>query len=242
MTTLHVIRHGRAMAGAADYDRLHPDGAEQARLLGEYLAKNSIRFDAVYTGPLVRQMDTLTHMREGAGTIGTAWPAAVILAELAEVPLEPLARHCMTERIATDAKLQALLAELSAGHAPSDPAFFEGMLQYVVGLWVSGEVTLPGLESAPEFGRRVRAGLDRILREATSQEGEERHVGIVTSNGVIGWLLGHASSEAAPELRCLHRRMFNASVNRFRILDGRLEIDAWNVVDHLPDTRLRTIL
>jgi broad specificity phosphatase PhoE len=242
MTTLHVIRHGRAMAGAADYDRLHPDGAEQARLLGEYLRKNAVHFDAIYTGPLVRQRDTLTHMREGAGEIGAAWPAAVILAELAEVPLEPLARHCMTERITTDAKLQALMAELMAGHAPSDPAFFEGILKYVVALWVSGEVTLPGVESAPEFGRRVGAALSRVLGGAESNEDEERHVAIVTSNGVIGWLVGHAEREEAPELRCLHRRMFNASINRFRVRAGRLELDAWNLVDHLTDSRLRTIL
>jgi broad specificity phosphatase PhoE len=229
------------MAGAAEYDRLHPDGAEQARLLGEHLRKNGVRFDAVYTGPLVRQMDTLAHMREAAGEIGAAWPAAVTLAELAEVPLEPLARHCMTERIASDAKLQALIAELMAGHAPSDPAFFEGVLRYVVALWVSGEVTLPGVESAPEFGRRVRSGLERILSDAPAKDGEDRHVAIVTSNGVIGWLLGHAAREEAPELRCLHRRMFNASINRFRVFAGRLELDAWNLVDHLTDSRLRTI-
>lgn len=231
------------MAGAAQYDQLHADGATQARLLGEYLREKNVHFDAVYSGPLVRQMDTLSLMRNAAGDVGNAWPPAVILAELAEAPLEPLARHCMSERIATDAKLQALMVALASGaHAPDDPAHFEALLLHVVGLWVSGEVTLPGVESAPEFGRRVRSALATIQGDEETKSGRERHVAVVTSNGVIGWLRGYVEREPEPERTCLLRRMFNSSINRFRIDDGTLRLEAWNCVDHLTDERLRTIL
>jgi broad specificity phosphatase PhoE len=99
-------------------------------------------------------------------------------------------------------------------------------------------VTLPGVETAPEFGRRVRAGLDLVLRDSEGR----RHVAVVTSNGVIGWLAGYAQSETEPERECLVRRLFNASVSRFTCESGRLELSAWNVIDHLADDALRTIL
>jgi broad specificity phosphatase PhoE len=144
----------------------------------------------------------------------------------------------MTERLATDTKLQALMAELASGNrAMDDPAFFEGVLGHVVSLWVSGEVTLPGIETAPEFGRRVRAAFERILASA----GDARHVAVVTSNGVIGWLAGHVAGEAEPERSCLHRRLFNASVSRFTVTNGRLQQSDWNVTDHLTDGHLKTI-
>jgi broad specificity phosphatase PhoE len=239
MTTLHVIRHGKAMAGAAQYDQLHAMGQKQARLLGEHLRATSAHFDAVYCGPLARQLDTLAHMREAAGSVGAAWPPAIILAGLSEAPIEPLARHCMTERLATDVKLQAIFAEHHFGkRALGDTAFLEAVLAYVVDLWVSGAVTLPGIETAPEFGQRVRSALDQIL-----QGGEEgRQVAVVTSNGVIGWFAGYAQSEAEAERACLLRRLFNASVSRFTEKGGRLELSAWNFIDHLVDSELRTIL
>jgi broad specificity phosphatase PhoE len=239
MTTLHMIRHGKAMAGAEQYDQLHALGATQSRLLGEDLQKKALHFDAIYCGPLTRQLDTLTHMRSAAGEVGAAWPPAVILAELTEAPIEAVARHCMTERLATDPKLMALMSELFAGKRDAkDTSFFEAVLAHVVGIWLRGEVTLPGVETAPEFGRRVRAGLDIILQSGA----EGRHIAVVTSNGVIGWLLGYAQSEAEPERECLFRRLFNASVSRFSAESGRLELAAWNVIDHLADSELRTTL
>lgn len=238
MTILHVIRHGRAMAGAARYDQLHPMGETQARLLGRYLRENSLHFEAVFSGPLTRQVDTFTHMRNAAGDVGAAWPPAVILAELSEAPIEALGRYCMTERLAIDTKLQSLVSELASGQRPlEDPAFFEAFLSHVVGLWVSGEVTVPGIETAPEFGRRVRAAFDRIVASA----GDARHVAVVTSNGVIGWLAGHVAGEAEPERTCLRDRLFNASVCRFTVVDGRLTQSAWNITDHLADDQLKTI-
>jgi len=239
MTTLHVIRHGKAMAGAEQYDKLHAIGETQARLLGQHLRENAVFFDAVYCGPLTRQLDTLSHMRTAAGDVGAAWPPAVILAELAEAPIEALARHCMTERLATDQKLKAIMTEFFSGpRASGDTAPFEAVLAHVVGLWLSGEVTLSGVETAPEFGRRVRAALDLVLRGGA----QGRHIAVVTSNGVIGWLAGYAKSEAEPERECLFRRLFNASVSRFTSTSGRLELSAWNVIDHLADGELRTLL
>ncbi len=225
------------MAGAERYDQLHPIGETQSRLLGRYFQQTALHFDAVYCGPLTRQIDTLSHMRDAAGDVGAAWPSPVILAELAEAPIEAVARHCMTERLASDPALTAIMGEFFSGkRGAGETAFFEAVLEHVIGLWLSGEVTLPGVETAPEFGRRVRSLLDVVLRG----EAEGRHAAIITSNGVIGWLAGYAEGELEPERGCLSRRLFNASVSRFRAGSGRVELSEWNVVDHLTDSALRT--
>ena len=239
MTTLHVIRHGKAMAGAEQYDQLHDVGVAQSRLLGEHLRQERMHFDAIYCGPLTRQLDTLAHMRRAAGDVGQAWPEAVILPELSEAPIEMLARHCMTERLATDPKLAALVNELLSGkRSANDVAFFEAVLAHVVGLWIRAEVSFPGLESAPEFGHRVRRALDLILQSGA----KGGHVAVVTSNGVIGWFAGYAQREVEPERECLFRRLFNASVSRFSAQGDRFELSAWNDVDHIADGALRTVL
>ena len=227
------------MAGSEEYDKLHTTGETQARLLGRHLQRNGQRFDAIYCGPLTRQLETLEHMRSAAGEVGAAWPRAVILAELAEAPLELLARHCLTERLASDPTLAGLMSEVFSGkRSPSDTAFFETVLAHVVGIWLRGEVTVPGLETAPQFGARVRAGLDTILQGGA----EGRQIAVVTSNGVIGWMAGHAEREAEPERGCFFRRLFNASISRFQAEGARFELSAWNVVDHLADSELQTIL
>jgi broad specificity phosphatase PhoE len=238
MTRLHVIRHGKAMAGAERYDQLHPLGEEQSRVLGRHFRDQNVHFDAIYCGPLVRQLDTLAQMRSAADQVGTAWPAAIILSELSEAPIEALAKYCMTERLATDRTLQGLVTRLAGGQGgPDASALFEALLAHVVALWISGEVPVPEIETAPRFGQRVRQGLEIIL----ASQPDARDVAVITSNGVIGWLLGHAKNEVEPERRCLAHRVFNGSVSRFVVADAHLALEEWNAVDHLDD-RLRTIL
>jgi broad specificity phosphatase PhoE len=238
MTTLHVIRHGKAMAGADRYDQLHAIGEEQSRLLGRHLRDRATRFVAVYSGPLVRQLDTLDHMQRAAGEVGAAWPVPTILPELAEAPIEVLAKHCMAERLATDEKLQSLVARLAQAEESEKGDVFERLLGHVVRLWVDGEVSFAGLETASEFGRRVRAALQAIRASAPAGG----HVAVITSNGVIGWLRGHAESDVEPERRCLGHRVFNASVSHFAIAGDKLELQKWNAVEHLTEHRLRTLL
>ena len=84
MTTLHVIRHGRATALEADYDQLHAMGELQARALGVHMSRTGKRFDAIYVGPLRRQLETLRLMREAAGEVGAGWPVAEVLDGLSE--------------------------------------------------------------------------------------------------------------------------------------------------------------
>ena len=77
MTTLHLVRHGQASAGAADYDVLSPRGREQARHLGDWWGARGVGLDAAFTGTLKRQRDTadLALRRPACRRPGTSTPA-----------------------------------------------------------------------------------------------------------------------------------------------------------------------
>jgi broad specificity phosphatase PhoE len=55
---IYLVRHGQAAFGTDHYDRLTDLGVAQARLLGDYFHRRQIRFDAVFTGTLRRQIET----------------------------------------------------------------------------------------------------------------------------------------------------------------------------------------
>ena len=74
MGTLNLVRHGQAAFGTARYDCLTDTGQRQARLLGEWFAARRLRFDAVFTGTLERQVDTARHILSAAPALGHDMP------------------------------------------------------------------------------------------------------------------------------------------------------------------------
>jgi broad specificity phosphatase PhoE len=58
MGSLFVVRHGQAAFGTENYDCLTALGVTQARLLADYFAVRKLRFEAVFTGTLQRQIET----------------------------------------------------------------------------------------------------------------------------------------------------------------------------------------
>ena len=68
MAQFHLIRHGQASFGAANYDKLSQLGHQQARWLGEYYRVRGETFDALVTGDLVRHVETGEGIQEGLGS------------------------------------------------------------------------------------------------------------------------------------------------------------------------------
>ena len=77
MGILYLVRHGQASFGAADYDRLSELGTRQCTRLGQWWRSRGVQFDAVLTGTLKRQVQSLAAIESGLGaTCGEAlqWP------------------------------------------------------------------------------------------------------------------------------------------------------------------------
>jgi broad specificity phosphatase PhoE len=67
MAVVHLVRHGQASFGAADYDVLSEAGRAQSVAVGAELARRGVVPDRVVTGSLARQRDTATLALEAAG-------------------------------------------------------------------------------------------------------------------------------------------------------------------------------
>jgi broad specificity phosphatase PhoE len=75
MGTLHLVRHGQASFGAADYDQLSELGTRQCVALGEWMARRGLRFEAVLRGSLRRHVQSLDAITQGYGAAASL-PAA----------------------------------------------------------------------------------------------------------------------------------------------------------------------
>jgi len=237
MTTLHVIRHGRATAFEADYDQLHAMGELQARALGVHMARTGKRFDAIYVGPLRRQLETLRLMREAAGEVGVSWPVAEVLDGLSEGPFETLMKTYAARRLATDAVLQRH-AEAFRG-ALDDAArevALSSIFEHVIDGWQRGEISGDDLESAAAFEARVAAALAHIAE----REARGRQVAVVTSNGVIAALVARTPDAAV--LGQVRLRVHNSSVSLIELgADGPV-LRAHDVTEHLTDPQHLTLI
>lgn len=237
MTVLHWIRHGRASALEADYDKLHTIGELQARALGAHLARTAQRFDAVYVGPLKRQLDTERLMREAAGDVGRAWPTPEVIDDLAEGPFEALFKTYARAHAKRDLALQRLVAALRSADDATRDASLDAFIAYVIGAWEREEIQDAALETALAFEARVARALEHIAR----REGRGREVAVVTSNGVIGNVVARTRGFVAASAGA-HRRVHNSSVSRVEIVEGGYELRAHDVTLHIADPAHLTTL
>lgn len=67
MPTLYLVRHAQASFGRSDYDRLSPQGEQQATVLGKALADRGIRPELVVTGGMRRHVHTAELALKAAG-------------------------------------------------------------------------------------------------------------------------------------------------------------------------------
>jgi broad specificity phosphatase PhoE len=229
MGTLYLIRHGQASYGKADYDRLSPTGQAQARALGERLDLAGLaKLDAIYTGPMTRQRETLAGMR---ATAGGALPGDDgHCAELAEYPAFELLAAVMPKLVAEEPDL----APIKAGHG--DPALLDRAFWLMITRWSRGELTADGVETIDGFTGRIRRGLETLI--AAHPGGR---VGVVTSGGAIGIAILLALGITGERAIAIGRHIRNASVSEFRYRStgfgwgpDDFSLVAFNHVAHLP--------
>jgi broad specificity phosphatase PhoE len=148
---IFVVRHGQAAFGTDHYDRLTEIGFTQARRLGAYFGRRRLRFDAVFTGTLRRQIDTAQSIAQGLAEPGEPFqletfpgldeykPEAVLMAFTGSVPppaIEAARRDPVVVRDHFRILREALLAWAEGRTAPQDmpawPAFQQGAVDALV--------------------------------------------------------------------------------------------------------------
>jgi broad specificity phosphatase PhoE len=228
--TLHLVRHGQASYGAAEYDRLSDLGRAQAASLS---AAPLGPLRQIWVGPLARQRDT-------AAALAGAHPAARVdvLDELAEYPAFELLRAALPTLVQRDPQL-APLRQASASDR-HDPALLDRAFGQCIGAWIRGELDAPDLEPYATFVRRVERGLAVM---AAAMDHEPSEAAAVTSAGPISVLLARTLGAPVESALRAGRLVRNASITTLQLRPARgaastgahdLALLAYNDVAHLP--------
>ncbi len=231
MSVLALVRHGQASFFADDYDRLSPVGESQARRLGAYWARLGDPFSEVYVGPRHRQRQTGELVGAECRRAGLPWPEPVVLEELDEYDLAGLLDRLAPALAERDRTFDDLIgAHRRSEGEPERIRTFQRMFERLLTHWLVGP-TVESVESWPAFRDRVGRGLDRI----TAQADRGRRVAAFTSGGFIGSAVARALGAPGRTALELSWRLRNGSLSHLMFTPGRLSLDDFNTIPHLPD-------
>lgn len=141
MSHITLIRHGQANTGARDeasYDKLSPLGHQQAAWLGAHLRASGDHHSRVFTGTLVRHVETAASMGHSDDVVR-------------DPRLNELAYFTLAE----------LLRDQQGVEIPTEREAFVYHLPRVFAAWERGEIDNPP-ESFQDFERRVSDALHEI--------------------------------------------------------------------------------
>lgn len=218
MPTIHLVRHGQASFGAADYDRLSELGARQCHALGQYFAERGIGFEAVLRGTLKRHAQSLSALNEGYATMAGALPRALEWPGLNEYDSEAVIRTVHAGPLAK----------------PDSPEIYRHhfrLLREGLAKWMSGTAQPEGMPSWADFVAGVTGALDHVR----SRHGG--HVLLVSSGGPIATAVQQVLGAPAETMIELNLRIRNSALTQLSYTPKRMSLDSFNHVPHLdrPD-------
>ncbi|SHN28184.1 histidine phosphatase family protein [Cryptosporangium aurantiacum] len=208
MAVVHLIRHGQASFGAAEYDELSDLGREQSRTVGLALAENQIRIDRAVSGALRRQRDTAELCLKAAGLPGD---------------------FTIDDRFDEYDHL-GLAQQVQAGPVPTSSREFQTVLDAALEQWISGALAPPGTPPWEEFGARVWAGLEDVLAGL----GKGGSGAVFTSGGVITAICARLLGLAPAGCVALHRVVINGGITKVVSGRGGIALISFNDHAHLP--------
>lgn len=229
-----LIRHGQATPFEQDTDRLSELGEQQARAVGLALSAEEFTPTHVFHGSLVRQRRT-AQLAAGAAHFADAdspspWPEAAEDARLSEYDGDSLIHTLAPLLAAQDEGFAASVQRFGERRdGPDRNRAFQIMLEQLAEAWQEGSVTHPAVEGWAAFRARVHAALGDLLRLPSGSS-----VLAFTSGGVIGLMVALALNAPDAAALKLNWRVRNGSLTRLTFGGGRLSLDSFNEVSHLP--------
>ncbi len=236
MSVLYLIRHAQA-GPRHKYDQLSDLGRIQARLLGEHLASSNVRFAAVYSGELERQVETTLAIDEAYKAAGHSFPEITKDSRWNEFDLGDVYR-AMADRLARDdprfkqeydhmmAALEDENHEVHRRHNYCDTA--------VVMAWTEERYPYDG-ESWKQFQSRILSPLDTLSQRESGEK-----IAVITSATPIGVWAGRALDTSDRMMWRLAGVTFNAGVTTLRVSGQESRLFTFNSIQHLPDEDLRS--
>lgn len=220
MGSVHLVRHGQASFGAANYDQLSPKGHDQCRHLGAYWRERGQCFDAVFTGTLRRHAQSLAGIVEG---YGEDLPA-VALPGLNEYDSEAVVRAIHPEPLGAPADAESVKQHFRL--------LRQGLLA-----WMRGETQPLGMPAHADFSAGIADALARALAVGVGKQ-----VLIVSSGGPIATAVAQVL-DAPPETFVeLNLRIRNSAVTEFAFNPKRHHLVTFNALPHLDTAETRKLV
>ncbi|MGJ7900884.1 histidine phosphatase family protein [Lysobacter sp. 1R34A] len=226
--SIHLVRHGQAAFGAADYDELSERGREQSRLLGAALAPLWREGDRVVAGGMRRHRQTaeecLAAMHSGRGK--------GLEARAPEMATDPRwnefdHREIVARHRPEYGDHERLIAELGAAADPRRA--FQSLFAAAMARWAGGEHDHDYSESWPAFRQRCRDALQAAADAAAGSA----NVWVFTSGGPIAAVVqGLLDAPDAQALR-LSWSLVNAGVTQLHVARSGLRLSTFNGHAHL---------
>jgi broad specificity phosphatase PhoE len=204
MAVIYLIRHGQASFGSEDYDRLSDLGRRQAGILGAYLKRGYAPFDALVSGALRRQRDTLAGIAEALGSSAPEHGIHEAFDEYDHAGVIRAYLPLFMERIGTPRGLEQ--TDVLRNHK-----LFEFAFRFMVKAWMDNvpheQATL---EDWREFCARVCTGLEQLL----AASGPKGRVAVITSGGTIAAALRAVLGLSNKRTLSMNWSIYNASVTQ----------------------------
>jgi len=236
LSAVYLIRHGQAGL-RHNYDTLSDLGHTQARLLGEYLAAQKIKFAAIYSGELTRQQETAAEVRAALERAGQPQPAITNDPRWNEFDLDAVFAAIAPPLCEDDPEFKLHYEELSRQMRDRDSAIHRSWTQAdtaVVRAWVEGRYAFDG-ESWTAFQERVGSCVETLAAHGSGDA-----VAVFTSATPMAIAVGKVLGLSGRHVMRLAGVTYNAAFSTLRVRPNDLMLFGFNGTPHLADPALRT--
>ncbi|HZT38875.1 MAG TPA: histidine phosphatase family protein [Bryobacteraceae bacterium] len=239
MSCVYLIRHGQA--GTRDaYDSLSELGREQARRLGEFFARQNIRFERAHSGAMRRHRATAAEAAEAYRRLGLEFPPVEERPDWNEFDLDDVYREIAPLLAVEDAEFrreyeslrEAVRASRGDGSADVHRRWSPCDVR-VVDAWIRGRYPYSG-ESWRDFCARISS-----LRPSLDGAGDA-NIAVFTSATPAAILTGLAMEIEDARVMRLAGVMYNTAFTTLRVRGDQIRLLSFNNAPHLSEPRLRT--
>ncbi len=225
-----LIRHGQAGTRLI-YDDLSALGREQARALGKWFRAGGVRFDALVTGKLNRQIATA---REIVAAMGGGHPDPVVDPRWSEFDLDEVYAGIGPLLAVEDEQFRLQYEELQRDMADPESSAHRAWRHcdvMVVTAWIEGRF---------EFAGESFAGFEARVREALLDLPAQSHVAVVTSATPIALSAGATLDLTPNRVMQLAGAQRNTAFSEIEFRRGDPRLISFNNIPHLREQRLIT--
>ncbi len=245
-----MIRHGQASFSSSDYDRLSGLGRTQSEILGEYLLRLGISFDAVYAGSLLRQTHTAEIVLDRMECRSKDNPVATTSESDHPNPETPKSDTLQIDPQLNEYDAHPVMQSQLPGLLSEKPSLardlehlderrsFQRVFEGTILRWISGNFDCEGVEPWKTFTTRVRGAMKKIMDE----NGRGKTVAIFTSGGPICAAVQMAIGVTDETAIRLNWQLRNTSVSVLKYNDDGLFLHSFNSINHLQDRGDSTLL